>query len=166
MIRARILFAAMVLASPLAAQQQPDRARIDALFAAHAVIPDAPAAAVLPDFSGRDAWARTYRTRIREGMQEGINFAGHFALIRIGCGTGCNFAFLADLRTGQVYDFPYGGEANYRMALGFRPDSRAISVTWEDPFETCNHQVLAWTGQGFVLLDQATYPLVQDYCEP
>ncbi|MFA1676267.1 hypothetical protein ACDY97_26875 [Rhizobium mongolense] len=32
---------------------------------------------VLPDFKGRDRDFNRFRTRIREGMREGPNFAGH-----------------------------------------------------------------------------------------
>ena len=44
----------------------------------------AQAQATLPDFSGRDAWAGNYRTRIVEGLRKGPNFAGHYSLIEIG----------------------------------------------------------------------------------
>lgn len=54
-------------------------------------------ASKLPDFSGRDADFRLYRTRIREGVAQGVNFAGHYSLIEIGCGTSCRFAFVVDL---------------------------------------------------------------------
>ena len=72
---------------------------------------------VLPDFKGRDKAFANYRTRISEEMKTGPNFAGHYALVIIGCGTACRFAYVADVSTGQVYDFPYGGEENYDMDL-------------------------------------------------
>jgi len=62
----------------------------------------------LPDFAGRDRKYASFRTRIREGMSTGPDFAGHYAIIQLGCGTGCSFVLVGDVATGQVYDFPYG----------------------------------------------------------
>jgi hypothetical protein len=53
----------------------------------------------MPDFLGRDRNYATYRTRIAEGIKVGPNFAGRYAFIEIGCGTGCRFAFVADVST-------------------------------------------------------------------
>lgn len=50
--------------------------------------------------------ARTYRTSIREQLHdEGINFAGHYTLAVMGCGTGCSITAIIDARNGQAY-FP------------------------------------------------------------
>jgi hypothetical protein len=50
--------------------------------------------------------ARMYRTGIREQMQEeGINFAGHYTVAAMGCGTGCSITAIVDARTGRAY-FP------------------------------------------------------------
>lgn len=50
--------------------------------------------------------ARMYRTSTREQMRdEGVNFAGHYALVAMGCGTGCSITGIVDARNGQAY-FP------------------------------------------------------------
>ena len=50
--------------------------------------------------------ARTYRTRIRQQLNErGINFAGHYAIAVMGCGTGCSITAIVDARNGNAY-FP------------------------------------------------------------
>jgi hypothetical protein len=49
---------------------------------------------ILPDFKGRDREFNRFRTRIRNGMKEGPNFASHYSLVQIGCGTGCTFALV------------------------------------------------------------------------
>lgn len=50
--------------------------------------------------------ARTYRTSIREQLRdEGINFAGHYTLAVMGCGTGCSITAIVDARNGRAY-FP------------------------------------------------------------
>lgn len=86
----------------------------------------------LPDFRGRDRDFNTFRTRIRAGMREGPNFAGHYSLIQIGCGTGCSFAIVADNRTGRPMNFPRGGEDNMYLDLEFQRDSRLLAAQWAD----------------------------------
>ena len=50
--------------------------------------------------------ARKYRTAIRDQLlQEGVNFAGHYALAAMGCGTGCTIGAVIDTRTGRAF-FP------------------------------------------------------------
>jgi hypothetical protein len=53
-----------------------------------------------------DPMARRYRTVIREQLQEaGINFAGHYTVAVMGCGTGCSITAIVDARNGNAY-FP------------------------------------------------------------
>ena len=50
--------------------------------------------------------ASNVRTRLREGVRnEGVNFAGHYTFISIGCGTGCTHNAVVDARNGRVF-FP------------------------------------------------------------
>lgn len=50
--------------------------------------------------------ARVYRTRIREQLRaEGVNFAGHYTLASVGCGTGCSITAIVEARSGKAY-FP------------------------------------------------------------
>lgn len=50
--------------------------------------------------------ARTYKTLVRQQMRdEGVNFAGHYTLVSMGCGTGCSITGIVDARNGQAY-FP------------------------------------------------------------
>ncbi len=85
---------------------------------------------MLPDFKGRDRQFNSFRTRIRDGMRQGPNFAGHYTLIQIGCGTGCSFTIVADNKTGRPASFPRGGEANMYLALDYRLESRLLAAQW------------------------------------
>lgn len=87
---------------------------------------------VLPDFKGRDRDFNSFRTRIREGMREGPNFAGHYSVIRIGCGAGCSFVIVADNKTGRPTNFPRGGEGNMYLDLDYHLDSRLLAAQWLD----------------------------------
>lgn len=103
---------------------------------------------VLPDFKGRDRAFANYRTRISEEMKTGPNFAGHYAIVIIGCGTSCSFAYVADVSTGQVYSFPYGGEEYYQMDIRYSAKSNSVTVSWILD-DNCMRDYLTWTGTTF-----------------
>lgn len=83
-----------------------------------------------PDFAGKNAHFRDFRTRIREGMAGGPGFAGEFSVIQFGCGTGCSAVIVASNKTGQPYSFPRGGEDNMYLTLKYQLDSRLMVAQW------------------------------------
>jgi hypothetical protein len=74
---------------------------------------------------------RTYRTRIREGVEKGWgafregvetkgpNFAGQMIVVRWGCGTGCAMMVFVDARTGSIFNppLPIGSMGDQRIGL-------------------------------------------------
>jgi hypothetical protein len=48
---------------------------------------------------------RRWRTRLREGAEDGPNFAGHYTIAIWGCGSSCSSVAIIDAATGQV-QFP------------------------------------------------------------
>lgn len=85
-----------------------------------------------PDFKGRDRDSATFRTRISNGMKAGVNFAGQYAITQIGCGSSCSIAFVSDLKTGQQFRFPYGGEEAGPVTLKHSAGSRLLIATRRD----------------------------------
>jgi hypothetical protein len=81
-------------------------------------------------------------------MAQGVNFAGSLAMVEVGCGTNCRFAFAGDVRNGQVFSFPIGGEDYYSLDLQFRPESRAVVAYWQAN-QRCMRDVFVWTGKDF-----------------
>lgn len=81
----------------------------------------------LVDFSTRPE-ARQFETRIKEGVEEGPNFAGRFALIEWGCGTNCQELAVVDLGNGKIVE--YGLTAS--LGFDYRPDSRLLLVNPPD----------------------------------
>jgi hypothetical protein len=94
---------------------------------------------------------RRYRTRIRNGVstaadvwngswrnpikKEGPNFAGHYFVIRWGCGSECVMMAIVDAKTGIVYDPPLSGVGSELfvpldnlsdMEVDFQPDSSLL----------------------------------------
>lgn len=49
------------------------------------------------------AEARRYRTMIRQGVADGPNFSGHYAVAAWGCGSSCSERAIVDTSTGHVY---------------------------------------------------------------
>jgi hypothetical protein len=79
--------------------------------------------------------ARMFRTVLREDSRGGPNFAGHYAVVFWGCGTGCAQMGVVDSKTGRVYfppveymDFPDTEDAEVRARF-FRPDSKLLVIT-------------------------------------
>lgn len=123
---------------------------------------------VTPDFNGRDAWARNHRTRIRDGVLGGVNFAGRFAVVEIGCGTSCRFAYVVDVSNGKVFSFPYGGEEQYELGLVYSSDSRLMRATWRKAYweenqskdtTTCISQDILWTGSDFEIVSERWFEI-------
>lgn len=105
----------------------------------------------LPDFAARDKKYASYRMRIRDGMSTGPDFAGHYSIIQIGCGTECTFAFVGDVATGQVSDFPYGGEDYRQMQIIRSVKDQSVKVLWISEGR-CLRDLLSWNGLAFISL--------------
>ena len=102
----------------------------------------------LPDFTGRDRDYATFRTKIVKEMSTGPNFAGHFTIVEIGCGTGCRFVYTADIASGKIYHFPYGGEEYDMLSLSYAVKSNLVHATWRAG-NICYQDDLEWDGKEF-----------------
>jgi hypothetical protein len=80
-----------------------------------------------------DPHAYSYRTRLREGAQQGANFAGHYRVVTWGCGTDCATGAIIDALTGHVvflpsvdsYQMEHERDSDFNSFV-FRLDSRLI----------------------------------------
>ncbi|WP_202321900.1 hypothetical protein [Mesorhizobium sp. 113-3-9] len=95
-----------------------------------------------------DSWAQAVKADIRQAMKRGADFAGHFSVVLVNCGTACIAARMIDLRTGQLFWIPGG----YQLDLEYHVRSRLMRVAWADPSENpvCVRQDFEWTGRKFV----------------
>lgn len=97
-----VVFALLLLCLPVntPAQKQVDAPR----FEDYAVAVWRGKAATLDQRS--HPLARKYRTLMGQQIKEaGVNFAGHYTLASVGCGTGCSISAIIDARTGRAF-FP------------------------------------------------------------
>ena len=46
--------------------------------------------------------AGTYKSALQEGLREGVNFAGKYTVVSVGCGTTCQYHFIVDRQTGKI----------------------------------------------------------------
>lgn len=113
--------------------------------------------AAKPNFRSK-AGSERFKTRIREGIDAGVNFAGHYAIVVFGCGAGCSLGFLVDVKSGRIFDFPLGGEKNYSLSLDYRKNSRLLNARWIDGMgddkPTCVRQAFVLNGNVFKLIHQ------------
>lgn len=108
--------------------------------------------AVMPDFDGRDRWARLFRTRIRDSVNKGANFAGHYAFTSFGCGASCIISLVTDTKTGQVFQPPFGGEKTPELNMDFRLNSTLIQVVHiGDTTAECKVRAWSFDGKAFNL---------------
>jgi hypothetical protein len=111
-----------------------------------------------PNFRGWDRKYALYRTRIRNALKGGPNFAGKYRVTEFGCGSGgCVIGFAIDLTNGRVLPLPtnppvlplsIGGEEKLYLDLDYQSDSRLISARWVNN-RRCMEQKFAIAGAQF-----------------
>jgi len=117
-----------------------------------------------PNFQSKPGSLR-FRTQIRDGIRQGVNFAGHYAIVTFGCGTGCSFGFLVDVKSGRIFGFPLGGEKNHSLSLDYLPNSKLMKARWiesmdengrtfDPPKNNCVRQEFVLNGNAFKLVHQ------------
>ena len=102
--------------------------------------------------------SKEYKTRISDGIKQGASFAGHYTIVTFGCGTGCSASFLVDVKSGNIFDFPLGGEEYNMLSMDYRLDSKLIKANWTDgDFDNpiCVRQELVLQGTAFKLFHKS-----------
>ncbi|RVE85678.1 hypothetical protein CN227_03645 [Sinorhizobium meliloti] len=107
-----------------------------------------------------DASARNFQTRISEGMAGGPTFAGEYAVIQVGCGTGCSIAYTASVRTGEVSRIPIDDDAAQYLDLKYQIDSRLlVAQSAKGAASKCHMQFLTMDeGEWISLLEHDVGP--------
>jgi len=78
-----------------------------------------------PDFR-TDSKAKLFRTQIKEQCKEkGVNFAGHYTIVKWGCGSDCQTIAIVDRLYGRIF---YSSLNNIDLSYGIecRADSRML----------------------------------------
>ncbi|MFD2512398.1 hypothetical protein ACFSRY_00850 [Pontibacter locisalis] len=67
--------------------------------------------------------AGTYRSALQQGMKEGINFAGRYTVVSVGCGTNCQLHYVINRENGKVMD-----KLQSSIGAKYSPDSRLFII--------------------------------------
>lgn len=84
----------------------------------------------LVQFSRLFPEAYTYRSLIRAEVKKGANFAGHYTVVAIGCGTNCATHAIVDTQTGQLVAFGLPTT----MGASFTVNSRLLILNPKEGF--------------------------------
>ncbi|MFD2247784.1 hypothetical protein [Pontibacter ruber] len=85
---------------------------------------------------GSHADARTFRTALRDGLKQGVNFAGKYTVVTVGCGTSCQVHYVVDRESGKVLD-----KVQSSLGAAYNPNSSLFIVN--PPDSTINYTACA-----------------------
>ncbi|MEZ5016800.1 MAG: hypothetical protein R2800_07095 [Flavipsychrobacter sp.] len=94
----------------------------------------------------------SYRTKIRNGYKEPVNFAGHYRFVYWGCGSPCQAAVLIDVKTGKIYNAP-------SASLGYEHFKDSRMLITNPPLREDEESSLYGSKTGF-------YNVACAYCHP
>ncbi|MEJ8803784.1 hypothetical protein [Pontibacter sp. H249] len=77
--------------------------------------------------------AATYRTALREGMKQGVNFAGKYTVVTIGCGTSCQRHYVINRENGKILD-------EMQSSVGAKYNANSHLFIVNPPDSTINYQ--------------------------
>ncbi|MDX5418046.1 MAG: hypothetical protein LPK07_02145 [Hymenobacteraceae bacterium] len=83
------------------------------------------------------AEARTYRTALSRGLKQGVNFAGRYTVVTVGCGTSCQQHFVIDRQSGKIMD-----KLQSSVGASYSADSRLFIINPPDAtidYEECRY---------------------------
>lgn len=102
---------------------------------------------------------KEFRTRLREAAKKGPNFAGHYTIVRIGCGTNCQNIWIIDSRSGKILEGPYntswGAEYNLNSRLLIL-NPLPLDVDKSD----LDYSVLTCCDSTYMLMDQGNFKIL------
>ncbi|MBB6611893.1 hypothetical protein H7F15_12650 [Pontibacter sp. Tf4] len=81
--------------------------------------------------------ARSFKIALREGMAKGVNFAGKYTVVSVGCGTTCQQHFIVDRETGKIVE-----KIQSSVGAKFSENSRIFIVNPPDStlnYKECNY---------------------------
>lgn len=107
----------------------------------------------------RSSEERNYRTRLRETINQPINFAGEYVLTTWGCGTACQFGAVVSKKTGHVVFLPDAISCIVceKDMLNFQKNSRLLSVYGSIPADVEKEDKVyfyEFTGNSFKLISR------------
>lgn len=113
---------------------------------------------VAPHFNETTDRYNKYRKAINSGTASGPNFAGHFTVVEVGCGTSCTIPFIVDLSNGKISGFPHEIGMIPDITYKYQTDSNLLVALWPiDEFTAkprCRRIYYLRTASNFVKIDE------------
>ncbi|MCP2040438.1 hypothetical protein L1281_001021 [Neisseria sp. HSC-16F19] len=107
---------------------------------------------------------RQFRTRFRELAKQPANFAGHYGLGFAGCGTGCVFGMVYNLKTGRSGFLPEGtitgcylDDGYLDPIIDYRPNSRLLVLGLDTEKQGCQMRFYVEDKGRFRLIHKRPY---------
>lgn len=122
--------------------------------------------------AGGDARLERDREPLAAALASAPNFAGRMVLVRLGCGSACEQAALVDLASGRVAyppalaELPASTPCSSRGPLGFRRDSRLVTVTGRDKTELVTRYYVWDPDSGLLRLVASLASALDERCVP
>lgn len=85
---------------------------------------------VPPRFNGTRDRYKKYHTAIKLAVNAGPNFAGHFTIVEVGCGTSCTIPFIVDLSDGRIFEFPSALRIVPDITYEYKKESTLLVALW------------------------------------
>lgn len=106
--------------------------------------------------------ARTFQTRIREGVSEGANFAGNYAIASWGCGTNCQGHAIVNVENGSILPIPLVSWFD----ISYSPTSTLLIVNPQENIPAQSDLFAEVTTEYLSLEDNALVPICETETKP
>lgn len=121
-----------------------------------------------PKFSNLNG-TNLFKSEITKEMRAGVNFAGKYTWVEIGCGSSCVNAYAVNRKTGNIIKFPLGGEKNYQLMMDYKKDSRLVKAVWTDDEapsdKLCVIDFYDMLDDRFLMVQHNRKPAQDGYCD-
>ncbi|MBS0271221.1 MAG: hypothetical protein JSR85_01065 [Proteobacteria bacterium] len=115
------------------------------------IFTDTPAPVDLNSYEG----AARFKTKLTQGAQAGPNYAGHYTIVTIGCGTQCQDNWLIDAKTGKIL-------ARFQSMIGITYKKNSFLVIINPPDETLLNSYMANPDAPFWSQIKTIYQILKD----
>ncbi len=110
--------------------------------------------AARPTLQKNTGFSRRFTTRLSGALRsQPVDFAGHYVITTFGCGSGCLYGGIVDVKTGQAHELPWalyiaGQLGDWESALKHEAGSRLLAVRGaiNETDEPAQERYFEWTG--------------------
>lgn len=103
--------------------------------------------------------AKSYRTALKEGYKQPIDFAGNYVTVQWGAGAGLSMGAMIDARDGKVYDLPLDESNSISSDKIYNSKSRLFVIQHcEEDDKDCTSTLFKWDEAKKKFIDEKGKP--------